>query len=351
MRYVQFGICVLTLVLLAVKVVAEERRIGVIAPLTGPLSNVGESIKNMVLLAKESYDEDNRVKFFFEDDAFDPKHTVSALQKLIALNKVGGLILFGSGTTLAVSSLIERYQIPTIAIAMADNVVDDKKFIFRHYLSVEKQNLAIVREVQRKRYRRVGVAVGQQEALIQYKELFVKDSPAPIVFDEEIGPGETNLSTLAVRIKAANPSAVYLLLLPPQLSLLPRYLRQLNYKGDFFGPSQLQNESAVKAAAGSLEDAWFVAPDDSLGNEIASLYRKRFVETLVPDGFNAFDAAKLFMTVPIGEDVAQHFIKLKDFKGVFGVYGMGKRNTFKLPLVLKRIKNGRFDVLSSEPLN
>lgn len=317
-------------------------KVGVVAPLSGNLGFIGESIRNMIALADSDFDSTDRIEFIFEDDVFDPKKTVSAVKKLLASDKVGGFILFGSGTSLAAGAILEQLKVPSIAIAMSDSTVKGKKFIFRHYVPVEAQARAIAKEIARRRYDSIAIVSTEQEATLQFKNLIHTYSSVPVSVDEILTPGDTGLASLALRIKASNPSAVFFNLLPPELSILPLELRKIHYSGEFFGSSQLQNESAVRAAQGALSNTWFVGPDDSNAKKLNQRYSDHFKLKPVPEGLNAYDSAKLFVLCAKAVDLPACFINSERLTGVFGPYQIGPHNTFKIPVAVKLIRNNEF---------
>lgn len=153
----------------------KTARIGVIAPLTGPLANIGASLQEMVQVADSVYDRKNLVDFVIEDDQFKAAQTVSAFQKL-RREGLDGLISFGSGTSLALAPLIERARIPTIAIAMSPKPVEKSAYMFRLYPSLERQTKLLVEFVRRKNFQRVAVLTTEQEALLSFRDSFLSEN-------------------------------------------------------------------------------------------------------------------------------------------------------------------------------
>ena len=332
----------LALLVVGARCDAQKVSVGVVAPLTGALANVGESVRNMITLAAEDQHQNTPVTFIFEDDSFVPARTISAVRKLISHDKVSGLILFGSGTSAAAAPVAEAAGVPTIAIAMAESVVKGRPHLFRLYNSIEKQNEAIISEVRRRGYRRVAVISTQQEATLTFRDRFMQSAGVEIVANEEIAPGSTEVQTVATKMLRHQPEAVYLALLPPELSLVPSALRRLGYAGEFFGPAQLQNEAAVAAAGGSLDGAWFSCADDSAGETMYARYRTHFSDSPVPDGLHAFDAATL-MIRGLNKGALQAFLRNPvGFTGVLGEYHLVEPNTYDLPVTIKRVAAGSF---------
>lgn len=103
----------LTLCFLAGNAFAQEvRKIGVVLPLSGGAASSGETIRNSIQLAIKQFGLDSRLQFIFEDDAMQPKNTVTAVNKLIAHHAIDGLVVFGTNTSLAVTHIAEERKLP-----------------------------------------------------------------------------------------------------------------------------------------------------------------------------------------------------------------------------------------------
>jgi len=106
---------------------AESRnKIGVIIPLSGPVSEVGESIRNGIEFSKNDFDPKDEVKLIFEDDQFQAKNTVNAMWKLIEIDKVDAVITFGGSTSSAVADIAERKSVPMIAVTALSSIGKNK---------------------------------------------------------------------------------------------------------------------------------------------------------------------------------------------------------------------------------
>jgi len=319
----------------------KRRTVGVILPLTGPLAVLGVPLKNAVILADETLDSSDRVRFIFEDDGFDPKKTVSAFRKLAA-SGVDGLITFGSGTSLAVAPISEKAELPLIALAISDKVTENRQFVYQHFLAPRLQTARILEELKRRNYKSIAIISTSQEAmLVLSQDLKRKLQGVSVVVDQELVPGDVDLRAVALKVKDKNPAAVYLLLIPPQMAVFSQQLRSTGYNGALFSGPIAQHVSEVKAARGALEGAWFVTADDSRASSYFLQYRKRFGGHPVPDAAYGYDAASLYIGAA-DDGFIQYFAELKGFDGIFGWCERVGRNTFKIPTTIKVIAGDEF---------
>lgn len=316
-------------------VLAEPLTVGVILPLTGPIPSVGEAIKNTIQLADHELDKDNKVKFIFEDDAFVPRNSIAAVTKLINIDRIQALIIFGSTTTLAVAGIVEAKKIPTVSISTAADAVKNKKYIVRHLVSGEAEGSAVVEEVKKRGYKDVAIVSTIQDGMLYLRDLFAKSAPAKIVMNEEFASTETDFRSTVAKIYQLNPSGVYVLLLPPQTGLFARQLRDGGYTGEIFSAHQLQQNDELVAAKGALLGAWFVG-DDSLGSgEFNKRYRTKFGTEPVIAAHNAYDVVHLIINGAAKGDLNGYLHSVKDFEGVLGTYSATSDNGFGLKAIIK----------------
>lgn len=66
----------------------KQFSVGIILPLTGPLSLQGVPMQNGIIFAKEDLDQSNLIKIKFEDDGFLPKNTVFAAKNWLNKTKL-----------------------------------------------------------------------------------------------------------------------------------------------------------------------------------------------------------------------------------------------------------------------
>ena len=86
----------------------EKIKVGVVAPFSGDNAKYGDILRNSFELAFET---DSNINVIYEDSKFDPKTSLSALNKLIFSDKVH--IVLGevaSGNTMAIAPTAEKKQ-------------------------------------------------------------------------------------------------------------------------------------------------------------------------------------------------------------------------------------------------
>ena len=313
-----------------------EKKVGVILPLSGPLAIVGEAIRNAIELTREQGGFD-KVVFKFEDDQFNPRNSVSAVKKFIEIDGINGLIVFGSGPSLAIADYVEQNKIPTFAMAYSDDLTKGRTYVYRTFLTATSQASAIKEELNKKNYSSLGVITSTNEAMVVMRNAVDKVLPYKPVIDLQIEPSELDLKLTSTKIMSKNPQALFILLVPPQISILSQSLRSKNWQGTFFSSSHLNNPSEIAASKGSLKGSWLVTIDDSRAAQFHELYKGKYSKNAVVDGTIATDVASLLVTA-LGEKNFNEYLDDKDsYLGTYGTWKKTSEHTFEPPTKIKEI--------------
>src|SRR3989344_8760817 len=116
----------------------EKITIGVITPLSGSLSSLGEVVVNSVNMALEEVNNNGginskEIEAIFEDSESNPKKAAVAAQKLISINKVS-LILEGdtSGSAASVAPIAQESKVVHLSIFSTTNaLIDAGDYVFK----------------------------------------------------------------------------------------------------------------------------------------------------------------------------------------------------------------------------
>ena len=117
MRKRVISIMIMSLILvpfLFCAVSAKTLKIGSMSPLTGPYASDGTDIKNGVRAAIEVFEEAggmpgyDKIEFFPQDTACDPRQAVAAANKLLNLEVVGVVGAYCSSSTIPSSDVLDE---------------------------------------------------------------------------------------------------------------------------------------------------------------------------------------------------------------------------------------------------
>ena len=115
-------------------------QLGMSVPLTGNASGIGQSYKNGVELAINQLNREGgvhgiQVQLVIKDDQYEPERTVQNTRQFILENKVLALFAYvGTPTSLAISPLLQHYQIPYIAPFSGASLLRQSEYNFIYHL-------------------------------------------------------------------------------------------------------------------------------------------------------------------------------------------------------------------------
>jgi len=293
-------------------------RVGIIAPLTGPMASIGLSIQSAVRYAAQNVSEPPAL--IFEDDQFQPKSTVAAARKLVSGDHVEALIVFGSSTCLSVAGELERSRIPTFCLSIHDGVTKDKQYIFRFFPSSTALAEVTAREAKRKGYSRIAVVTNSTDGFLAITRKFSQAIPAhELVGTEEISPAEADLRPTVTKVSHAKPDAVFVMLLPQHFGAFVSQLLKHGYKGDIFSTIPLGNSVIQQQVRPLKSDAWYVSVDHSRCAHIAGALEKIQGNESDFEGIFGYEALRLLLSVKDRSNIPAGLRGVRNFESVFGV--------------------------------
>ena len=179
-------------------------KIGVIAPLSGPLAEYGLASKNGIEMAiEENPSLFSNIKFIYEDSQWDPKIAINAFFKLTKVDKVSIVYNWGNPTTEALAPIAEQSHIPLIALSLDPKVASNKNYIIRTINRAEDFSMKLANYLNEKKPKKI--------SLVMADNTYVRDLSNGLrtflnkeISIDEIGPfsiTEQNFLTTIAKIK------------------------------------------------------------------------------------------------------------------------------------------------------
>ncbi|WP_299981936.1 branched-chain amino acid ABC transporter substrate-binding protein [Desulfobacula sp.] len=201
---------------------AKTLKIGSMSPLTGPYASDGTDIKNGVWTAIKVFEEAggipgyDKIEFFPQDTACDPRQAVAAANKLINLGVVGVVGAYCSSSTIPSSEVLDEESIPMITPASTHQDVTDRglEYMFRMCGRDDDQAPAAAKFIKEalgaktmfivddKTTYSQGLADGVREAS---KKLGIK-----ILGHEHVNQGDKDFSAILTMAKQKNADVFYM---------------------------------------------------------------------------------------------------------------------------------------------
>ena len=298
----------------------EPLRIGVIVPLSGPVSWWGQSISRIAEYARKDVAGGRAVELHIEDDQFSAKSALSAANKLIEQDRVDAILTFSGGPSTAVSEICERKGVPMFGISAVDSYTTGKKSVFRIFMSNSSQMKQFTSEFDRKNLHRMSIATISQESALATRKVLLELNPSRFVTDEELAPDSRDMASIATKLLSKQPEGVVLLVNPPLLSMLSRSLRGQGYQGSIYGGVGTFSPAEIEASQGTLVGTVFPSPDRDKATPLIERYQREFHDVPASDALFAYDAIHFLTSRAADGQLSKNLNESTRFEGILGQY-------------------------------
>lgn len=195
----------------------DSYKIGVILPMTGKLSFMGDQEKQGMLIALEDLEQQGKkIQLIFEDGKSDPKASASAALKLIQYDNVDCIITSTTGASKAVQAITDKNQIDLIAFCMDPEIAKSSEYVTRLYEGTDEEAFPIANYIENEPgAQNIALLFNQVDAWKNSMDKIIKPAiekgGKTLVYEEEYAIGETNLRDIVIKLRNANPDHIVLL--------------------------------------------------------------------------------------------------------------------------------------------
>lgn len=341
----------------------EPIRIGEFASMTGANASFGRQSHQGTQLAIDEINArggvlGRRLQLITEDDQSAAGQAATAVQKLIAQDKVVALLgEVASSKSLEAAPIAQRNKIPMISPASTNpKVTETGDYIFRVCFIDPFQGTVMAKYALSKGWKKVALLTDvKQDYSVGLAEYFLKYFTAhggTIVRDQKFSSGDKEFRAQLTSIKAASPDAVFVPGYYAEVALIGKQARLLGLNQPFLGGDGWMGDSLLPVAAGALDGSAFSAhfsPDDTRPavQDFVRRYRARF--NSAPDDMAAlgYDSAMILADAirrAGGTDAAKlrdAIAATKNHEGITGSITLdGQRNANKAATILTITKDG-----------
>lgn len=288
MRFHQVSVLVASLAL-AGMAQASTLKLATVGPLTGPVTQYGDMVREGVLTAIEKYNAEGgvngkKIELVQVDDACEPKQGPTAANSVVN-QKIGFVVgPLCSGATNGAAPIFDEQGVLMITpSATSPSVTDGKgyEFIFRTIGRDDQQGPVAAKFIASKKPKQVAILHDKQsygQGVAAATRASLQKYGIRHVIYEGINAGEADYSSVITKLKAAGVDFVYYGGYHPEMGLLLRQSKEQGFKARFMGPEGVGNVD-INAIAGDAVEGMLVTfpPDFSTKRENADIV-KRFKE-------------------------------------------------------------------------
>lgn len=332
-------ILVLIVALVAFNVQKEKEeviRVGILTPLTGPVSEYGENTKKGIELAVYEINErggiqGKKIQLFVEDSKCDPKESITGFNKLVGINLVE--IVLGtvcSSETLAIAPLANEKNILVVSSAASSpEITNAGDYIFRVYPSDDYEADIAAKTIFNKFEKtRVSLLYLNNDYGVALKKTFKEKFTelGGTVLNEESYLQETkDFRSQLIKIKANNPEVIYAISYPVDGGIAIKQAKELGINTIFFGTSGLKANDFI-SNGGSAVEGFILAASSQYSSVKRDEFIKNYEERFgIKPGLTsdiAYDSVYLikesFKNAKDIQDVKNNLYQIKGFEGASG---------------------------------
>lgn len=345
---------------------SKEIKIGVINSLTGSGAPYCENLQNALLLAEKEINlsggiKGRKIKLIMEDDKTSPTVAVSAMNKLVNVNKVPVIIGPASSSSVMACAPIAN-KTKTVLLspgAASPNITEAGDFIFRNRASGAAEGIEIAKFAYKKlRLRKIAILYINTDYGPGFSKAFETQFTqlgGHIVGVETYDQGATDFRTQITKLKRLNPDGVYLVGVPIEAGNILKQSSEMGFTTQFL-TNNMESPDLIKIAGKAAEGIYFAIPAFDPNSphpkvqEFVKKYRAKYGRD--PDMFavNAYDAVYLVKLAIKkggynGERIKNAFYGIKDFPGINGNLSFDENGDVVKPLTIKTVKKGKFVVV------
>jgi len=352
----------------ATSTISGPVKIGVIAPLTGEGAVYGDPERKTVELAVEEVNaaggiNGNKIEAIYEDGKCKGEGGVTAIQKLINIDKVS-IILGGacSSETLAAVPIAEQNKVLLFsAMASSPDLTGKSQYFVRNYPSDATQGQVLAEVANKKGWKLVTFIQEQQDYPLGIYKAFTAnfEQLGGKVAKEEFRPGATDFRSTLQKLKGQKPDALFIdVQTAPAGDRILKQFKEMGWKVPLLLSDALIGDApTVKAHAATLEGAlgaeYGTDPKNPKFQHLLETYKKKYNEEVPYQSYMQAVYDSVYMTrdaiAAVGNDGTKVAKWLRDVQGWQGASGTvdigdnGDRVGGHLP---KIVKNGKTELLN-----
>jgi branched-chain amino acid transport system substrate-binding protein len=337
-------------------------KVGVILPLTGRLSVMGQVEKNAMSLALEKANAGGRkIELQIEDGKGNPADAVSAARKLLDVDKVDILLTSTTGASLAVEPIATQSKKNLVAFCMDPDVAKKSDYVLRYYEGIDEESAGITQYFgQNTTAKSVGILYAKipvWEKVVNNTLLpFLKSKNIPAPFVESYALNDSDFKTVVLKMKEAKLDHLILLGYGFEYPNIFKSLAEYGLIGNIQlvgGWGFLYTDVDPKLLEGSLVSGpEYVFKKQEFAGQFYNDYFSRYQKYPNFDAAFAYNAVMSLAENVSKEDTNQPikgiFAKKGELKGVAGPYTISPQGNMIVGTSLGRYRDGTIIALGGD---
>lgn len=278
-------------------------KIGALLPITGPISDIGESYKNGIEIALENYNNDpnhkQQINIIFEDSMGTAGQGVIGINKLISVNKIDYAFIGPTQVVSATSPIIFDNKIPTFIITPSPGISNNNTYMYNFFSYTSDYGEIVAKDLNSKQISGVSLIVYASDAGTSFVNAFKKTYTGKYTLDT-VNLEQQDFRTEILKAKNNDLNAIVFVDFPGPNIIFLNELLQLNVSIStyiMFGNEDNINKSA-KDSLKIIEPyaSWFVFSDKAYPDFIKK-YEIKYNKTPYAESAYAYNSMSIMLQV------------------------------------------------------
>ena len=338
---------------------AEEKtiKIGTILPLTGKGDYIGEEMRNGILLAADKINSagginGKKIEIVVEDDKTSAAEAVTAMQKLIEVDKVGVFLTGMTDVVSALAPIAEKNKVVLFGATTINKPAKDNLYVFKDFVDLEADCKFMGFSLKDKKISLLGA---NQDSTLVCIDGF-KESGDEISY-ELFNKGENDFRTYLLKIKEKNPDVLVVRGYKQDIVNITKQVKELKINVRLVCPQikdGCDSPEFVSIAGNSFDRSigtgfYFDKSDPPVAKFIND-YSEKFGREPLSDAFYTYDdifiiseSMKACKNTRDSTCLLNELLKVKDYKGVVGSLSFDTYGIAIRPVYLFEFKNGKWE--------
>lgn len=338
-------------------------RIGVTAPLTGPVSSFGEWSRRGLELAKIEINSKGgiggrKIELIFEDDKCQPKEAAINTNKLLNIDGVSIIFSICSAVTPSVVPLASSKALVLSPVSFSRTVVaDDYDHRFTTQPSIQAEMAVLANHIRyQKKLGIISIMYVNNELGLSYKERFqeaFESLDGGVRATETFNLTDKDFKSQLIKIKRTNSQGLIIIMSGGGLGSIVNQAEDLGLSAQYFGAMIAQSQPFLDIAGKNAEGFDYTYPLKLGETEASTKYRDAYISKYNEEpeiiGTNSYDMVFLVQQILEScfenrdlECMKKAAYDIEDFDGASGVFSMQGDGMVRKPIYIKTVKNGQF---------
>lgn len=351
----------------------EAYKLGVMLPLTGQLATIGKGFQTGIKMAEEQINanggiDGKELEVVYEDTQGTPDGGVTAMNKLVNVEKASMVVTATSGQTLSAQPIAKQSETPLLNVGGASPDLLNKDYLYNNAVNINALGPILADKLYENGHRRIafiGTADPFGEGSVEAMEPVWEDRGGSVVADQSIELNDTDFSGQLLKVKAGKPDVVVATATGEVLGQIVQQARAAGITVPMAGP--LGTDGLTSVAGEDAEEfvdvSMTVDPSSKSGSPAAKFYAdyekeydtapswipgtayetvylyKALLEQAIEDGDDATDGATLQKRLANA--------KFDDILQGGGTVAFLDDHSVARTVAVRGVKNGKFEVLDT----